>query len=109
MKKLLPLFLVLALLGCNDKPDLQPIDTKILFLYPSAVLDFVFISVATTPGETYTLSVFDTSGKTLFESNVPTDRPEILYRIPLEGKPKGNYQAILRSSKKTLIRNFVKL
>ena len=109
MKKLIPLLLLLTLLGCNDKPDLQPADNSILFLYPTAVLDFVFIDVSNTNGEVYTLAVFDTFGKTLFEREVPTDRPKYFFRISLEDRPIGNYQAILHSSKRTLIRNFVKL
>lgn len=109
MKKLIHLLLLLTLLGCNDKPDLQPTDDKVLILYPSAVLDIVFIQVSNTGGEVHTLTLTDTYGKTMFESKVPTEMPLISYQYTLEGKPKGNYQAILRSSKRTLTRNFVKL
>ncbi|HEV7347119.1 hypothetical protein [Telluribacter sp.] len=110
MKKNILLFLLFTLLwGCNDKPGIPTEPDKKLRVFPNLVQDEVFINVSNQDGEELTLHVFDTFGKTLFESTISSSQAFAGFRLSLGDKPKGQYQTILRSTKTSINQNFIKI
>ena len=110
MKKRIIVFAmgVIAFSGCNEKPDVQPINYPVLSVYPNPATQVAHISVGRQVNQAFTLQVFNTKGDVILEKKVDQGQQQN-YSLNLYDKPAGNYQVIFKTENITITRKLLKI
>jgi len=106
--KIVPAIFSLAfilVLGCNTPPDAEPSNNQ-LFVYPNPASSDAFIYVHPPEGKSFVVRAFDTKGELMLEE---TDVEEKQYTLPLNDKPDGTYQVILKVGSSTITQSVIKI
>jgi hypothetical protein len=109
MKKIVWILLSGTLLfsSCNDKPEVQPTADNFLMIYPNPTSGPANIKVRNQNTGTFTLKVFDTKGKPLFNKNGNQGQTD--FTVPLDNEPKGRYVVVLTSGNVAVSQILLKL
>jgi len=109
MKKIFIVFAMalICLIGCNDKPEIQPTNYEALSVYPNPALYITNISVGSQINGAFTLQVFNTKGKLILDEKGTQGQQR--YSINLADEPAGKYQVILKTDNLTATQTILKL
>ncbi|GEO02667.1 hypothetical protein AAE02nite_03310 [Adhaeribacter aerolatus] len=106
-KRIITFFMgVLTLTGCNDKPDVQPVNHQ-LSVYPNPAVQMANISVRGQVNQAFTLQVFNTKGEVILDKK--DNQGQQTYTVNLQGEPVGNYQVILKANNQVVKQKLIKL
>jgi hypothetical protein len=94
------LFIALIVAGCNEPP--LPASDKRLTVYPNPAIQNAYIAV-NPQGSSYTLAVYDYTGKEISPTQTSTDQ----YSINLPGQ--GTYYVILKIKNDVVKQTVVRL
>ncbi|TXK46465.1 T9SS type A sorting domain-containing protein [Pontibacter qinzhouensis] len=97
----------ICFISCNDKPDIEPITSHVLQVFPNPAFYTTQIIVDNSENKPYVLQVFDTKGKVMLERNITTGSNN--FQLDLSDQPVGKYQVILKADKIVATRAFLKL
>lgn len=87
---------IIALIGCNDKPEVQPVNYQVLNIYPNPATNSATIAVGSQVKQPFTLRVFNTTGKIILEKQGSTGQQN--YAINLADELKGRCQVKLKTA-----------
>ncbi len=99
MKKsyLLLLLLLNGIMGCNDKPSIEPAPTQMLSVGPNPTTGQALAGVSNKSGQALTLQVFNPKGELVMEKTA--DQGNSTHFVNIHDGPAGKYQVILKSDK----------
>ncbi len=98
--------ILLLSLGCNNPPEVQPVDNQIS-VYPNPTIYAIHIRIVNPTNLPYTIHVFGTNGGALFM--VDDNQSESDYEIDIADKPKGMYQVIVQKGDIKTIQRIIKI
>ncbi len=87
---------LVSLTGCNDIPEVKPVDYQVLSVHPNPASEQAFISVGNQINRPYTLQVFDTKGDVILEEKSSNGQ---LFNVTLYNKPVGKYHVVVKTDK----------
>lgn len=97
----------ICLISCNDKPEVEPIRSHVLRVFPNPAFHATQISVDNNQNKPYVLQVFDTKGDLMLEQSIPDGFNSV--QLNLSDHPTGKYQVILRADQIVATCAFLKI
>ena len=98
---------LITLTGCNDKPEVQPVNYQVLQVYPNPATVMSNIRVGNQITQPYTLQVFDPNGKVILDERGNQGQQE--YRIDLYEAKEGKYHVVLKAGNTITTQQLLKL
>lgn len=96
MKYLYALLFTTLCWSCNNPPEIDSDPAITLLVYPNPTSERVWIHVENNALSEFTLQIFDTNGKSVFEKHVPAGDPTESFNFDPSQSGTGAFHAVLQ-------------